>query len=209
MSGMTTSLRPDPASAPDREPDLRLSARLALLAEASGDRLSLQELISGLGEQSFGSVMLVMAIPATVMPPMVSALLGGPLLVVSAQLLAGAAAPCLPGPLGRMSVSGARARGVLIRAARRISRLERLSRPRLQALLHPIHTRIAALACLAMSLVMCLPTPMAHSAAGLSIGAFAIGLLQRDGLALVAGWALATVCAGLLVLFAAAALQLR
>lgn len=209
MSIMTVRQRPNPAPTRDNEPNLCLSARLALLAEASGERLSLQELVTGLGEQSFGSVMLVMAIPATVMPPVVSAVVGGPLLVVSAQLLAGSVAPRLPGPLGRLSLPGDRVRSVLGRAARRMAGLERMSRPRLQVLLHPIHIRIAALACLAMSLVMCLPTPMAHSAAGLSIGAFATALVQRDGLAMVAGWALAMGCAVILGLFAAVALRLH
>jgi hypothetical protein len=209
MPGTISRFRPDLANGPVCDPSLRLSERLAWLAEAHRGRLSLQELVAALGEKSFGSALLVMAIPATVMPPMASALFGGPLLVVSLQLLIGVAAPRLPGPLGRLSLSAARASTILRRAAHRISRLERLSHPRLQGLLHPAHVRVAGLACLAMSLVMCLPTPMAHSAAGLSIGAFATGLLQRDGLALVAGWVLAIVCGLLMTLLVAAGLKLH
>lgn len=208
MSGTTLRLRPDPAPAVDVDLAMRLSERLARLAQADHDPLTLQDLVAALGKQSFGSVLLVLAIPATVMPPVVSALLGAPLLVVSAQLMLGVAAPRLPARLGRLSLPGARASAILQRAAHRISRLERVSRPRLQGLLHPVHVRVAAAGCLAMSLVMCLPTPMAHSAAGLSIGAFATGLLQRDGLALVAGWILAILCAALMALLVGASLRL-
>lgn len=185
---------------------MRLSEFLSRLAETDRDRLSLQDVVAALGERSFGSVMLIMAVPATVMPPMVSAVFGAPLLVVSAQFLFGAAAPKLPGALGRLSLSRGRARRALEQSARRVSQLERVSWPRLQGLLHPWHLRLAAIACLAMSLVMCLPTPMAHSAAGLSISAFATGMLQRDGLALMAGWALAALCGGILVLLVGAGL---
>jgi hypothetical protein len=209
MSGMSSPLRPAAMVVPIDDASPRLSELLARLAETDRDRLSLQEMVAALGDRSFGSVLLIMAVPATVMPPLVSALLGAPLLVVSAQLVLGVAAPRLPGLLGRLSLPGARAKSVLERAARRVSRIERVSRPRLQGLLHPAHVRIAALACLAMSLVMCLPTPMAHSAAGLSIGAFATGLLQRDGLALLAGWVLAIACAALMALLVGAGLGLR
>lgn len=184
----------------------RLSELLAGLAEVERERLSLQDLLTALGDRSFGSALLIMAVPATVMPPLVSALFGAPLLVVSFQFLLGRRSPQVPAILGRLSISGGRARKALSRASGRVSSLERLSYPRLMGALHPLHLRLTGIACLAMSLVMCLPTPMAHSAAGLSIGAFATGMLQRDGLALIAGWALALICAVLMALILAATL---
>ncbi len=194
----------DPTSPPN-SPDSpvageRLSVMLIRLSLAGRERLSIADLMDGLGERSFGSVLLTLALPATLLPPLASAVLGAPLLLISTQLLVRRARPWLPKGLSRLSLGRARATIVLGRAARTVERLETASRPRLDALLHPWHARLVAVGCMGLSMVLMLPTPIAHTAAGLGIGAFAAGLIQRDGLALLAGWLLTIACGLILAL---------
>lgn len=178
----------------------RLSAVLIRLSLSGNERLSIADLMDGFGERSFGSVLLVLAVPATLLPPLASAVLGAPLLLISTQLLIRRAQPWLPEGLSRLSLGRARATIVLARAAKTVERLETASRPRFDALFHPWHARVVAVGCMGLSMVLMLPTPIAHTAAGLGIGAFAAGLIQRDGLALLAGWLLTIACGLILAL---------
>jgi hypothetical protein len=183
-----------------------LSAVLLRLSLSESERLSIADLMEGLGERSFGSVLLVLALPATLLPPLASAVLGAPLLLISAQLLVRRARPWLPNGLSRLSLEQTRASRVLRQTARTVVRLETASRPRLDILLHPWHARLIAAGCMGLSIVLMLPTPIAHTAAGLGIGAFAAGLIQRDGLALLTGWLLTIACGLILVLMVGGAL---
>lgn len=183
-----------------------LSVVLIRLSLSQGERLSIADLMEGLGERSFGSLLLVLALPATLLPPLASAVLGAPLLLISTQLLIRRARPWLPKGLSRLSLEQARAKIVLCRTAKTVEQLETASRPRLDALLHPWHARLVAVGCMGLSTVLMLPTPIAHTAAGLGIGAFAAGLMQRDGLALLAGWLLTIACGLVLALMIGGAL---
>jgi hypothetical protein len=165
--------------------------------------VTIHQALDALGDRSFGGVMLVLALPALVLPPGVSALLGAPLLLVCAQLLLLRPQPWLPDVIGRRSLRRTRAERVFAKAFPILARAESWTRPRLSLLLFPLHEQIIALASMGMSLALILPLPLAHTAAALGISAFGIGLMERDGLALVLGWLLAAACAGLtLALFA-------
>lgn len=183
----------------------RLSETLRRMAQFSGARFSVADLIGSLGEGSFGGALMVMALPATMLPPLVSAALGAPLLLVSAQMILGAPRLSLPSAIGRLSLSRRHAVAALHRSARGVARLEGMLRPRMTRLQGRLHLKLVAGGCLTMSAVLCLPTPVAHTAAGLSIGMFAAGMLHRDGLALLAGWVLASLSLGIVALMAGVA----
>lgn len=185
--------------------DPALSAVLVDLAGITAGSRSIAELVDALGDRSIGAVMLVLALPATLMPPGVAAILGAPLLVISAQLVLRRQSIWLPAWLGRLRLKHHRLAPALSGAARMVARLEAALRPRLAGLQSGWHDRLIALSCMGLSLVLILPAPIAHTAAGLGIGAFAGGLLQRDGLAMLAGWGLSAACAVLMALLIAGA----
>ena len=160
---------------------------------SDADRLSIADLLAALGDRSFGAVLLALALPATVMPPLASAVIGAPMMIVSFQLLFRRGGPRIPERLARLSIDRRRASATLGRTVNLARRLESALRPRLAGLLDPFHTRLVASCCVLLSTVLMLPT-----AAGLGLGAFAAGLIHRDGLALLAGWALA-ICCGLIL----------
>lgn len=199
MRLISPDLHHDADQGPVRDPSQRLSAKLYALANTGAARLSVIDLVSALDERAFGSALLMLAFPAVLLPPLVSAVLGAPLLIVSSQMIVNGRL-ILPAAVGRLSLSRRHAAAALEHAGRNVARMERVLRPRLQALQHPWHLKIVAVVCLVMSLVLCLPTPIAHTAAGLSIGTFAAGILHRDGLALLVGWALAACCLLLLAI---------
>ena len=67
-----------------------LSGRLRRIAAGPSERISVGEIAEGLGHRSFGALMIAFAFPNMLpLPPGASAVLGAPLIVLSAQLMLG------------------------------------------------------------------------------------------------------------------------
>ena len=56
--------------------------------------------------------------------------------------------------------------------------------------------RIVGLICLALSLILILPIPLGNFLPALAICMFAFGILERDGLWIIAGLAMLAICVG-------------
>jgi len=67
---------------------------------------------------------------------------------------------------------------------------ERLSRPRLHILTGQVGRVLIGLACTFLSIVLVLPVWGANLLPAVAVGFFALGITQRDGLAVVVGWLL-------------------
>ncbi|HEY3694538.1 exopolysaccharide biosynthesis protein [Phenylobacterium sp.] len=182
-----------------------LSAVLDALTRGDGERLSMQQALTALEDRSFGGVILLLTLVALCLPPGLSAVPGAPLFLVGLQMLLGREHPWLPRFIRRRSFDRARAARVAAKARPIVARVERVLRPRLGSLIRPGHSRLVGLACVGLSVFMIVPLPLLHGTAGMGLLAFAAGLLARDGLALLAGWALTVGCGGVLAVMVAAA----
>ena len=77
--------------------------------------------------------------------------------------------------------------------------IERLSRPRLAFLTGEVADTITGLVCVALALIMALPVPFGDALPGLALLLFALGMMQRDGYAVLLG-IVATAACGLYLL---------
>ena len=73
-----------------------------------------------------------------------------------------------------------------------LHRAERVLRPRISMLIHPVPERIVGGACLLLAVILFLPIPFGNIPPSFAISAFALGILERDGMATIVGW-LATI----------------
>ena len=171
--------------------EARFSTVLDGLAAGDTPRLTLRELVESFGERAFGAVILLVSLLNLIpLPPGATTVTGAPLVLISAQLLLGRDRLWLPRRLLDASIDRARfARGVT-RVAPWVRRAERLSRPRLPALVTTLAERLIGLACLVLALVLVLPIPLGNLAPALAMAVFGLALMQQDGLAACAGWAL-------------------
>ena len=64
--------------------------------------------------------------------------------------------------------------------------------PGFPLLLHPVPERVVGAACLLLAIILFLPIPFGNIPPAFAISAFALGILERDGVATLVGW-LATV----------------
>lgn len=173
---------------PSAEDRLALSQVLrALAADSTRERVAVGDLLEALGDRAIGALLFIFAVPNVLpVPPGTSAVLGAPLVFLAAQLTFGLP-PWLPGIISRRSMSRADFLGMVSRIAPWLERAEKLLRPRVSALALPPIEYAIGLICLLLAVVLVLPIPLGNMLPALGISLLALGLLERDGFAIVAG----------------------
>lgn len=180
---------------------LRFSDTLERLGAHGGQQLVLGEIVEAFGERAFGAVMLLFAIINMLpWPPGGTTLTGAPLLFLSAELAWGRDTLWLPNWLGRASVRRETFRTASGRLMKIIRFSEALSRPRLYFLTGGLGQGLIGLACLCLSAILVLPVFGGNLIPAVAIGFFSLGVMQRDGLAVLLGWIMTGVTATVLFL---------
>lgn len=108
-----------------------------------------------------------------------------PLVLLTAQLLIGRPKPWLPAFIRNRSFARSEFATVVGRLVPWLERAERLVRPRLLTLSEPTGERLIGLAALLLALLLFAPLPFGNMLPGLAL--FGIGLIERDGVAIIAG----------------------
>jgi len=161
-----------------------------MAADESRRRVSVGDIMAALHDRAIGAMILVFALPNVVpMPPGTSAILGLPLLFLTAQLTFGLR-PWLPKAIAGRSIDRLHFAAVVRRIAPWMMHAERLLRPRLQALARPPFEYLVGAICLLLSIILFLPIPMGNIPPAIAICLFALAILERDGV-----WVLAGLCA--------------
>lgn len=166
-------------------------------------KLYLGELVNAFGERGFGALMLFLGLVSAVIGaiPGSTTVLGLPILIISFQLVIRQDQLWLPKWALASSIDRGGYREVIAGVLPRLRRVERWSRPRLSVMTSEISEVLIGLACMILCSILVLPIPGGNLIPSLIIVAFGFGLVQRDGLAVLAAWtAMALVCvAGLII----------
>lgn len=175
------------------------------LADGSESRVSVASILHAFGDRAFGALLLVFALPnALPMPPGTSAVLGAPLIFIAFQLMIGRPVLWLPRLITDRSMKREDFRTLATKIEPWIHRLERLLKPRARILTTPFADRLTGAACFILSLVLALPIPLGNMPPAVAITAFALGMLESDGVAIGVGWAATVASFAILALFAGA-----
>lgn len=166
----------------------RLSAILTAIAEAEDrDRISVGDLLEALKRRALGALMFIFAvITALPMPPGVSAIVGAPLVFLTAQLMLGMNA-WLPRLISDRSLSRVDFHRVVRVAAPWLARAEGIMKPRFEFLTKRPVIYFIGFVAFVMALLVLLPIPGANMAPSVAICIIALGLLERDGIWIVLG----------------------
>ena len=154
-------------------------------------RISLGALRDALGDRGFGVLLFIFALPnlVPVNIPLLSAVLGLPLVLLAAQLTYGRHKPWFPHWLTKQSFPRDGFANVVLRSLPYLERTERLLRPRLTFLLSWTGERLIGLAILILALVLALPIPFANWLPACAIAIIGLAIVEKDGLAVLAGLA--------------------
>ncbi|WP_425259317.1 exopolysaccharide biosynthesis protein [Rubrivivax sp. RP6-9] len=175
---------------------LPLSAMLhALAQDDSRERIAVGDLLAALGDRALAALLFVFAVPNVLpVPPGTSAVLGAPLVVLAAQLAFGRR-PWLPAVIARRTVARADFAALVLRVGPWLARAEALLKPRVAWLALPPMEHLVGVVCLLLAVVLVLPVPLGNMLPALAISLLALGILERDGLWILAGLGIAALAA--------------
>lgn len=185
----------DPHREDDRQDLAHLLRRLA--DDGAGTGLTVAEIRDRLDERAYGLLVLILAIPCLV-PGLygVPQVVGLAILILAFQLLLGREEPWLPRWFLNLRARASWLEGMADFTEKRLGWLERLSRPRLKAFSVGPGERFAAIFMILSTLTIVLP--MTNTIPSVALSLLAVGLIQRDGLFVLGGAAVATGWLGLL-----------
>jgi hypothetical protein len=168
---------------------LRTSSLLSALAALPGQRISVATIIGALQDRAYALLVVLLGLPNCLpMPPPIPLVCGLVLTFVAAQMLAGRATPWLPKALLSKSIGQAELAKAVARALPALTRLERVSRPRLTMLGGAAAIPVLGLLILVLALGLVVAAPfIGQIPLGLAVSLVGLGLVERDGLFILAG----------------------
>ncbi len=183
-----------PAPPPHRAASAALRDLAVRLRE---ERASLGEILALLGDRGLGMLLIALGVPPLVPSPglPVGVVFGIVLVLVGVRLILRSEQFSLPGWLARQRVRRTHVEAVVSRAAPLIERIERQLRPRLHGVtgtrMHPV----LGVVLVVLGVLIALPIPFGNTLPALAVVLLGLGLIVRDGGAVIAGLAMALVAA--------------
>jgi hypothetical protein len=179
---------------PKRPSHIKTSEVLRLLREDAKDQDSITVgwLVARLGTRAFGAIILLMALPnITPQIPGMSTIFGLLIMLPAVQIMIGLSQMWLPGFMARQTMSGATVGKILAFAIPWVERMERLIKPRFEFLMSPPAENLVGAAVLFLGFILFLPIPGGNFLPALACALMALGMLERDGLFIMAGLGIA------------------
>jgi hypothetical protein len=190
-AGRRSADRAADIEAPEEQPNNRRTSALLrdYIAGLTGERVSLGSLRDALGDRGFGLLLFVFSVPnlVPVNIPLLSAVLGVPLVLLAAQLSYGRHKPWFPDWLTRQSVPRSSFEAVMLKSIPYLERAELFLRPRLVTLLSWTGERLVGLFLLMLAIVLTLPIPFGNWLPAFAISIIALAIVEKDGVAVLIG----------------------
>jgi hypothetical protein len=150
--------------------------------------VSIADLFDVLKDRAFGALMLIFAAPNIFpLPPGSSAILGAPLIYLSAQLALSRPEPWLPKFMAARSISRADFATMVQKVSPWLIKAEKLLKPRLSFLTRPPFEQLIGVICLGLAVILFLPIPLGNMPPAVAICLFSLSILERDGIAAILG----------------------
>ena len=163
-----------------------------LLSKHPGDTISMHQITEGLKDRGFAILLLLFAFPMALplpYPPGFSSLVSLPLLFLSLQMTLGHKSLYLPAFAGRKTMQTSSLRTIIEKVLPYLQKLELYFKPNREHLLTARMEQLIGFFSLVLAGCIMLPLSVLSNtipAAGISI--MALGMLERDGRAAIAGF---------------------
>ena len=181
--------------------DRTFSQVLEDLGHGDDPSLSLSEVVEAFGDRGIGALILVLSLMALFpWPPGAKAIFAAPIILLALELIVQRNEVWLPKWLLKASLSRNAYRTATRKLIRPIRFVENLTRPRLSVLTGPISEIVMGVLCVLLAIIMALPIPFGDMLPGLALVFFSLGIMQKDGVAVLLGGAGAVITTGYLVL---------
>jgi len=153
-------------------------------------KLYLGELVNAFGERGFGALMVFLGLLNAAASPIPGSttILGAPLLLICVQLVLRRDQLWMPAWALKGSMSRATYRAASDKVSKPLRLVERLSKPRLSVMTNEASEVMIGLVCTVLCVIVMLPIFGGNLFPSLFIALFGFGLMQKDGVLILAGW---------------------
>ena len=187
----------------------RFSDVLEDLGRRGGETLALGEMVEAFGDRALGAVMIFIAVISLLpWPPGGKLIFSIPLVLIAAEVALLRETLWLPNWITRRKVSRTSYASGLTKFIKPVRFLERLSKPRFEHWVSPAAEVAMGVICVLLAVMLAFPVPLGDMLPAVTIIIFGFALMQRDGLALIAGLVGTVLCAAYLVLVWAAIVEI-
>jgi hypothetical protein len=177
---------------PPHPPELSTRGLIEEVANGvAGHAMTLGDLLDRFRERSYGVFLLICVLPAFVPLPIGAGAVSGPLVsLIGVQFLAQMQHPWVPGFIARRPLSAEGMDKFRRRTARLLGWLEKVSRPRNEAMIdHRAARTFTGLLLVLLGALLALPLPATNYPFGAVLLLYAIALIERDGRLMAIAWA--------------------
>lgn len=189
---MTTPASP-PSTVQQDDVSHNVTRLLRRLADDGGDAgLTLHEIRDRLDERAYGLLILLLSIPCLV-PGLygVPQVVGLIVILLAGQMLVGREEPWLPRWFLNLRGKGSWLKAMADFAETKLGWIDRLSRPRLRRFADGPGEKLAAVFMILATVTIVMP--LTNTIPSIALALLSVGLIQRDGLFVLAGCAVTTV----------------
>lgn len=159
------------------------------LTTGDGETVAVEQLLAALQARAFGVLLLVLAMPNFIPVPIgIGGVMGVLTILLGLQMLAGLEQPWMPLALRRRPLRRQSLERFLDRSAPLMRRLERACRPRLRALTGRPGSLVSGLMLVLLGVLLALPIPFTNYLFGALLLAYAVALIEGDGVLLLLLW---------------------
>lgn len=156
---------------------------------AGAIELRIADVIAIFHERGFGFLLFIFALPAALPLPGlgINLVIATPLLFLTIQQALGQHSVWFPRRIRERTISRERFVGFVERAEPLLRRVEFLIAPRLGFVTQGVFSNVIGLCGVVMALSILVPLPLTNTIPAMGIAGMALGVLMRDGLAVIAG----------------------
>lgn len=205
MSEVTREYVDVAARAHDKPVSARLSDVLYAMAQNPAPTVTIREIMTALGDRSFGALFILIAAPDLIpLPHGSSFIFSAPIIVLAIQLIFGRQSPWLPASVLDKTLDRSILRTLWEKLGGRLAKVERMLKPRYNLFGAVTADKFIGLMTLIAAIILFLPIPLGNMPPAAAIVCFGLGLIERDGIAVGAGVALTAVSTVIAVVFGGA-----
>lgn len=157
--------------------------------ECTGEKISVANLLETFHERGFGFFLFIFALPAALPLPAVGVgtILGIPLVFLTAQQAIGRHTIWFPAKMKQKGLKRETVMSMIEGALPWVTRIEKLIKPRFSFVTEGAFSRMIGIFGFIMALSVCVPLPLTNTVPSFGIALMSIGVIMRDGLAVLAG----------------------
>lgn len=156
----------------------------------TAEKVSIDNLLDAFHERGFGFLLLILSVPMALplpVPPGINILLASPLILLTAQQAIGRHTIWLPQWMRKKTIKREVLSKIINTTLPWFERLETFVKPRMKFVTLGIFSNLIGFLGLIMALAICVPLPLTNTVPSLGIALMAVGVITRDGFAVISG----------------------